>query len=91
MQSKAGKRITNKVAGLNPIFAAMAKGNSLFRNDAGQFTKVSGTTESDVQVESALWSWGSQFADFDNDGWLDIYALSGHYTAPHVIESQVDI
>ena len=47
--------------------------------------------ETTVMVEKAGWSWGSQFTDFDNDGWLDIYALSGHYTAPKAVESQVDI
>lgn len=91
MFSKAGKRITGKVSGINPVFKAMAEGNSLFRNEGESFTKVSGTDEGTILVEKAGWSWGSQFLDFDNDGWLDLYALSGHYTAPHVIESQVDL
>ena len=89
--SKAGKRITKQIPGINPIFAAMARGNSLFRNRGGVFEKISGTDESSVQVEMAGWSWGSQFADLDNDGRLDIYGLSGHYTAPKAVENQVDM
>ncbi len=44
-----------------------------------------------MQVEIAGWSWGGQFADLDNDGFLDLYALSGYYTAPPEIESVADI
>jgi hypothetical protein len=91
MFSKAGKRIVKQVPGLNPIFAAMAGGNTLFRNEGATFRKVSGTDERSVRVEKAGWSWGSQFADFDNDGWLDLFALAGHYTAPKSVEAQVDI
>ncbi len=91
MYSKAGKRIVKQVPGLNPVFAAMARGNSLFKNEGTSFRKISGEDEGTVQVEKAGWSWASQFADFDNDGWLDLYALSGHYTAPKSVEAQVDI
>ena len=49
-------------------------GNRLYRNDgAGVFTDV--TTES--QVEDGGWGWGSCFADFDNDGHLDIFHVNG--------------
>ena len=52
-------------------------GNRLYRNDGdGVFTDV--TTES--QVEDGGWGWGSCFADFDNDGHLDIFHVNGwHY------------
>ena len=91
MYSKAGKRITSKVPGIDPVFAAMARGNSLFHNVGDKFHKVSGTEPGTVPVEVAGWSWGGQFCDFDNDGWLDIYALSGHYTAPQEVRAQVDL
>jgi enediyne biosynthesis protein E4 len=26
---------------------------------------------------STLWGWGAKFADFDNDGWLDLFAADG--------------
>jgi len=49
-------------------------GNRLYRNDgAGVFTDV--TTE--AQVEDGGWGWGSCFADFDNDGNLDIFHVNG--------------
>ncbi len=91
MFSKAGRRITAKVPNLNPIFAAMAGGNSLFHNEGNRFRKVSGMDPSKIMVEYGDWAWGAQFADFDNDGWLDIYDPAGHYTPPKRIEAQVDI
>src|SRR5260370_8183809 len=55
-------------------FQQMASGNNLLRN------KGDGTFE-DVTVAANAnpigWFWGASFADFDNDGWLDIYAAEG--------------
>lgn len=86
MFSKAGKRITAQVPGLNPMFAQMARGNSLFRNvSENRFDKVSGPKPPAVAVEVAGWSYGSQFVDVDNDGYLDIFAPSGYYTAPDAV------
>jgi hypothetical protein len=82
MFSKAGRRIMSQIEGLDPRFVALARGNSLLRNEGGEFEKVSGMEEPHVLVEKAGWSWGSQFLDVNNDGYLDIYALSGFYTAP---------
>ncbi len=89
MYSKAGNRITSFFDDIDPRFAQMAHGNTLFRNIEGRFERVS--AEKDMQVEIAGWSWGGQFADLDNDGFLDLYALSGYYTAPPEIESVADI
>jgi hypothetical protein len=91
MFSKAGRRIMRKVPGVNYDLAIMARGNSLLRNAEPEFERVSGDKEGTLQVEIAGWSWGSGFADFDNDGWLDIYATNGHYTAPKVVEAQIDL
>lgn len=91
MYSKAGRRITSQVDGLDPRLAKMASGNSLFRNNVAAFEKVSGLAPPKLTVESAGWSWGSQFGDVNNDGLLDIYALSGYYTAPGEAEIPVDI
>ena len=82
MFSKAGRRITARLGGLDPRFAQMAQGNTLFRNQGGKFTKVSGTEKPAMLVEAAGWSWGSQLVDLDNDGALDAYALSGYHTQP---------
>lgn len=52
--------------------------DDLFRNDgAWNFTDVS--YKSSVALPSLPWvKWGTAFADFDNDGWLDLIAVSGH-------------
>ena len=83
MYSKAGKRITSQVPGLNPLFAQMARGNSLYRNAADhRFEKVSDDRPPGLEVEIAGWAFGSQFIDVDNDTYLDIYSPNGFYTAP---------
>ena len=52
--------------------------DSLFRNDGNwSFTDVS--YPSGVALPSLPWvKWGTAFADLDNDGWLDLIAVSGH-------------
>lgn len=85
MYSKAGLRITQQLPGLGKEIAQSARGNSLFQQIPGRFLKVSGLTAPDVAVEKGGWGWGSQFVDVDNDGYLDIYAPSGNYTAPKEI------
>lgn len=83
MFSKAGRRITDQVSGIDPRFAMMARGNSLFRNQpGGAFPKVSGLEPPALMVENGGWGWCGQFQDVNHDGWLDIYNLAGYYTAP---------
>jgi hypothetical protein len=91
MFSKAGRRITSQLNDIDERFARMARGNSLFRNNGSEFEKVSGMDAPAMQVEKAGWSWASQFCDIDNDGWLDVHALSGYYTAPPEVAVQVDL
>jgi len=82
MFSKAGQRITAQVPGMDRRLAGMSRGNTLFRNVGDRFEKVSGLEPPALQVEKAGWAWSGQFVDIDNDGFLDIYSLSGYYTAP---------
>ena len=77
MHSSAGRRITAAAGRAGAAFAPLARGNSLLRNGSEGFTLVA-----DSPVEDGGWGWGGQFLDFDNDGDLDIYALSGYYTPP---------
>jgi hypothetical protein len=90
MFSKAGLRITSQIAELDPTLNKMARGNSLLDFDGERFTKVSALSTPGLLVEKAGWSWGSQFVDFNNDGFLDILALSGQYTAPEQIAIPFD-
>jgi len=85
MFSKAGHRIMAQIPKLDPRITALAGGNSLFHNRAGGFEKVSGTEPPSLLVEKSGWAWGGQFADLDNDSFLDIYSLAGYYSAPEEI------
>jgi ASPIC and UnbV/FG-GAP-like repeat len=56
------------------VFQQMAAGNALLRNrGGGRFENV--TTETAANPPG--WFWGAVIADFDNDGWQDIYAADG--------------
>jgi len=56
------------------VFREMAAGNHLLRNRGdGTFEDVSAKTG----ANPIGWFWGSVFADFDNDGWLDLYSANG--------------
>ncbi len=77
MHSSAGRRITEAAGRAGAAFAPLARGSSLLHNGHAGFTLVA-----DSPVEDGGWGWGGQFLDFDNDGDLDIYALSGYYTPP---------
>ena len=91
MHSKAGLRITAQMNEVDPNFGRMARGNTLFRNNGAAFEHVSSLERPGLLVEAAGWGWGSQFVDLDNDSDLDLYALSGYYTAPSAVELPIDI
>ena len=56
------------------VFRQMASGNTLLRNRGdGTFEDVS----TQAKANPIGWFWGSSFADFDNDGRLDIYSADG--------------
>jgi hypothetical protein len=90
MYSKAGNRIMGLVGPRTQEFAIMARGNSLFRQSGDRFERVSGSRRPALTVERAGWGWGSQFCDVNNDAYLDIFAISGFYTAPKEIAIPVD-
>jgi hypothetical protein len=81
MYSRAGRRMTSGVEGMDPRIQKAARGNSLFRNTPDGFLRVSGL-EKGLQVERAGWAWGGQFLDINNDGLEDLYVLNGYYSAP---------
>lgn len=85
MYSKAGNRITSMFQGLERRMYEGVKGNKLLRNTGSGFEPV------DHQVAQAGWSWGGQFADFDNDGFLDLYVANGLYTPPPGTQTEVDL
>ena len=91
MYSKAGLRITDQVSKLDLRFRQSADGNRLYRHCGDHFELVSGSQPPALLVTQAGWSWGGQFMDVDNDGFLDIYVTSGYYTVPDEVASEVDL
>lgn len=81
MFSKAGTRLlANLKPGTYPDdvvarIRSFVVGNRLHRNLGGlRFEDVS----MKWQVNDAGWAYGPAMADFDNDGWLDLYSTAGH-------------
>ena len=91
MYSKAGRRITAQVPGLDARMKAAAEGNFLYHHNGTRFDLVSGPTPPALPVARAGWSWGGQFCDFNNDTFPDIYVSSGFYTAPQEVDVKVDL
>ena len=91
MYSKAGNRILQQFAEADQRSVLSAKGNFLFQNNGGTFEQVAGTGPDKAHVAKAGWSFGGQFADFNSDGWLDLYVPSGFYTAPESVRADADL
>jgi hypothetical protein len=52
--------------------------NNLYHNDhTGQFTDMA-RASSIAAVTFPYVCWGTRFIDYDNDGWLDIFTVTGH-------------
>ncbi|MEX0844973.1 MAG: FG-GAP-like repeat-containing protein [Balneolaceae bacterium] len=56
---------------INPLF---------INNGVGSFTNKS----TEAGVELAGWGWGTEFFDYNNDGWEDLYVVNGYF------ESSID-
>ncbi len=91
MYSKAGSRITAMIDGLEPRMYEGVAGNKLLKNTPDGFRTVSGNDENAMQVAVSGWSWGGQYADLDNDGFLDLYVANGLYTPPAGAATEVDL
>jgi len=91
MFSKAGRRITAQVPGLDPRTPWSAEGSLLFRNAGDTFEQVAGLEPPKMLVAKVGWAFGGQFGDFDNDTWPDIFSPSGFYTAPDAIAQEEDL
>jgi hypothetical protein len=88
MYSKAGNRIVPAMGQTDPRILVAARGNFLYRNDGGVFKQVAKADAAETKVG---WAFGGQFADFNNDGWLDLYVPSGLYSAPKEVATAVDL
>jgi len=72
--------------GLESLFVTNfgAEPNSLYRNVKGTLFEDAGSASGAGPVGLPFVRWGTHFADFDNDGWLDLYAAGGHL-APRLV------
>ena len=91
MFSKAGMRIVKQLESVDPRIAVSARGNFLYESDGSQFRQVAGLEPDDIHVSKVGWSFGGQWADFDNDGFLDLYVPSGYYSAPKSVATTTDL
>jgi hypothetical protein len=92
MYSKAGNRIFRQLDGnVNERLKLAAQGNFLFRNDDNSFKQIAGLGNADQNVSKVGWSFGGQFADFNNDQKLDLYVPSGFFTPPDQVDSKADL
>ena len=91
MFSKAGSRITEMFPGLEKRMYEGVSGNKLLRNRGDRFELVSGHKPPALTVAKTGWSWGGQFADFDNDTFLDIFVSNGYYSPPDDGATEVDL
>ncbi len=92
MYSEPGRRMTTQIPGLDKLFMECAQGNYLYHQMAnGKFKQVAGMEPPAMTVMKAEWSWGGDFTDFDNDTFLDLYVLSGYFTAPKELSSDLDL
>lgn len=93
MYSKAGNRIFDHLdRNVHPALQIAAAGNFLYRNTGdARFTQVAGTSKENQHVANVGWSYGGQFADFNNDGQLDVYVPSGLFTPPDDVAADLDL
>ncbi|MCH2178405.1 MAG: VCBS repeat-containing protein [Mariniblastus sp.] len=91
MYSKAGMRIVGQLEEVDPRIAVSARGNFLYEGDGKGFQQVAGMGPEKVHVSKVGWSFGGQWADFDNDGLLDLYVPSGYYSAPKTVATTTDL
>jgi hypothetical protein len=63
-----------------------AEPNSLFRNEEGVLFEDAGKISGAGPIGLPYVRWGTHFADFDNDGWADLYAAGGHL-APKIVRT----
>ncbi len=65
-------------------------GNRLYRNDSTPGSIVLTDVSERAGVRDGAWGWGACFADFNNDGWLDIFHENGFGWIPDNIRTDAN-
>lgn len=86
MWSAAGQRVSqqarfhqNAPDRIRDLYRRHAQGNGLYQNQGeGVFSNASQQAGADM----GRWAWGSDFWDFDHDGYPDLYVTNGYISAP---------
>ncbi|HEY0796416.1 MAG TPA: FG-GAP-like repeat-containing protein [Acidisarcina sp.] len=87
MWSAAGQRVAQQKIfhakapeEIRALYRRHARGNSLYKNrGGGNFENVSGQAGAEI----GRWSWCSDFYDFDQDGYPDLYVANGYISGPN--------
>ena len=84
MFSSAGMRVTgqsefraDESVEIRNIYRRLAKGNTLFSNNADGTFQETGAA---AGVELGRWAWSSVFVDLNNDSWEDLVVANGYIT-----------
>ena len=65
-------------------------GNRLYRNESNGGAIVLENVTDTAGVADGSWGWGACFADFNNDGFLDVFHVNGFGTIPDDVVSDDD-
>jgi Flp pilus assembly protein TadD/peroxiredoxin len=95
MWSAAGQRVSQQKQfhpeapeNIRAFYQRHARGNALYRNQGeGRYENVSRA----AGVEMGRWAWGSDFWDFDHDGYPDLYVTNGYISAPGNRDGHADL
>ncbi len=86
MWEAAGQRVSEQTQfheqapeNIRALYRRHARGNALYRNQGdGTFKNIG----HEAGVDMGRWSWSSDFWDFDQDGYADLYVANGYISAP---------
>ena len=86
MWEAAGQRVSGQQRfhekspeGIRSLYQRHARGNALYRNRGDGSFQNAGR---EAGVEMGRWSWCSDFWDFDQDGYADLYVANGYLSGP---------
>ena len=77
----------NSVFDITGLNVAARSGNRLYRNDSVPGEVVVTDISESAGVRDGAWAWGACMADFNNDGWIDIFHENGFGYIPESLRT----